>query len=716
ENMLEVQDRKSRGAFYTPREIVHYMCQESLIHYLDTALNMVEAGLAPEEPSQGQLFGDPPPKQQALTVPQRRESVPREEIAALVRRGALALQQDAAKEAGLLNGDYVLPASVRRHAAKLDAALAEIKLCDPAIGSGAFPVGMLHEIVQARLALDTQLKSGRTPYALKRHAIQQSIYGVDIDGGAVEIAKLRLWLSLVVDEESYADIQPLPNLDYKIVQGNSLGQVKKNLFNMALFTDLDALKRRYFDETHPTEKTKLRAQIEQLIGLLTNGMQEFDFDVYFHEVFEGRGGFDVMIGNPPYVRMGLIKDKKPLLKQLYPDVYGGRVDLYVYFYRRSLEILADFGVLAFISSNKFMRAKYGTGLRAFLAGQTTLQTLIDFGDLSVFDATAYPCIVIAQKEAPQPEDALLALTVNSLDVLQNLPLVVDDLAWPLQQQSLRAEGWALVRSQVQALMAKLRRERTPLSEFVNGKFYRGVVTGFNQAFVIDEATRQQLIAADPRSAEVIKPWLRGRDIKRWRVDWQNLYVIFTYHGIDISSYPAVLEYLWPFRKRLEQRATSNNHQWYELQQPQMGCYREFEKPKITSTDIAKRCEFTLDESGTYIDATLFCIPIADLYLLGVLNSPVVEFYYRTISSTIRGDYLRFKRIYMYTIPVPDKPSSEELRTFEGLVQKLLHVQGQGSQVAKWEQELNETVYRLYDLTAEEIALIEAGKEAKDGQE
>ncbi|MBK9093981.1 MAG: hypothetical protein IPM84_14660 [Anaerolineae bacterium] len=301
QNMLEVRDRKSRGPS-TPCEIVHYMCQESLIHYLDTALNRVETSLVPEQPTQDPFFGEPPPKQQALTVPQRRESVPREEIAALVRRGALALQQDAAKEAGLQSGDYVLPESVRRHAAKLDAALAGIKLCDPAIGSGAFPVGMLHEIVQARLALDTQLKSGRTPYALKRHAIQQSIYGVDIDGGAVEIAKLRLWLSLVVDEESYADIQPLPNLDYKIVQGNSLGQVKKNLFNMALFTDLDALKRRYFDETHPTEKTKLRAQIEQLIGLLTNGMQDFDFDVYFHEVFEGRGGFDVVIGNPPYIK------------------------------------------------------------------------------------------------------------------------------------------------------------------------------------------------------------------------------------------------------------------------------------------------------------------------------------------------------------------------------------------------------------------------------
>ncbi len=707
ENMLEVQDRKSKGAFYTPREIVYYMCQESLIHYLDTALNMVEASLAPEKPTQGILFGDPPPKQQALTAWQRQERVPRQEIAALVRLGALALQQDAAKEAGLQSGDYVLPASVRRHAAALDAALNEIKLCDPAIGSGAFPVGMLHEIVQARLALDTQLKAGRTPYALKRHAIQQSIYGVDIDGGAVEIAKLRLWLSLVVDEESYADIQPLPNLDYKIVQGNSLGRVEKNLFNVALFVDLDALKRRYFDETHPTEKTRLRAQIEQLIGLLTNGMQDFDFDVYFHEVFEGRGGFDVVIGNPPYVRMELIKDQKPLLKQLYPDVYGGRVDLYVYFYRRSLEILADFGVLTFISSNKFMRAKYGAGLRAFLTAQTTLQTLIDFGDLPVFDATAYPSIVITQKRSPDSGNRVSSLNVESLDVLQRLPIAMQETAWPLPQDSLRVEGWSLVQPESQALMEKLRHKGIPLSSYVEDRFYTGVKTGLNDAFLINEAIRQKLIKADPDSAEIIKPWLRGKDVKRWHVAWDRLYIIYAYHGIEMSKYPAVLEYLSTFREKLERRATIGSHNWYELQQPQVGIYLHFERPKIVFPDIAKRPEFAFDDSGAfYLDMTLFLIPISDKVLLAVLNSKVSQWFMALTSSSIQNEYIRFKRVYISQIPIPSMMDVER-EAIELLVDQLLQSRDENSRASTWEQELNEIVYRLYDLTAEEIALIEA---------
>ena len=201
ENLLEVQDRKSKGAFYTPREIVHYMCQESLINYLDTAVN-----------------GD-------KVTGGEGETIPREAIKTLVRFGALALQQDAAKEAGLKKDDYVLPERVRENAAILDDALADIKLCDPAIGSGAYPVGMLHEIVQARQALGIFAGQQPTAYDLKRHAIQESIYGVDIDGGAIEIAKLRLWLSLVVDEERYDAIQPLPNLDYKIVQRDSLSRV-----------------------------------------------------------------------------------------------------------------------------------------------------------------------------------------------------------------------------------------------------------------------------------------------------------------------------------------------------------------------------------------------------------------------------------------------------------------------------------------------------------
>ncbi|MGA1409192.1 MAG: class I SAM-dependent DNA methyltransferase, partial [Prochlorotrichaceae cyanobacterium] len=204
ENLLEVSDRKSKGAFYTPREIVHYMCQESLINYLDTTLN-----------------------QQVL----------REDLDQLIRQGEQAIQNDAqVVQKGRETSKYQFQVSeaVRIHAADIDRALAEIKICDPAIGSGAFPVGMMQEIVKLRGVLTTYLtltpspptplpgEKERSAYAFKRHAIQTSIYGVDIDPGAVDIAKLRLWLSLVVDEEDYESIKPLPNLDYKIVCGNSL--------------------------------------------------------------------------------------------------------------------------------------------------------------------------------------------------------------------------------------------------------------------------------------------------------------------------------------------------------------------------------------------------------------------------------------------------------------------------------------------------------------
>ena len=683
ENLLEVQDRKSKGAFYTPREIVHYMCQESLINYLDTTLNCDRA------------------------TGERNEVVPRQAITKLVRLGSLALQQDAAKEAGLKKDDYVLPEAVRTHAATLDEALADIKLCDPAIGSGAFPVGMLHEIVQARQATSIYLDQTPAPYDLKRHAIQESIYGVDIDGGAVEIAKLRLWLSLVVDEDRYDAIQPLPNLDYKIVQGDSLGKVEKNLFNVALFADLDELKRRYFDETHPREKTKLRAQIDQLIGLLTNGKRDFDFEIYFHEVFEERGGFDVVIGNPPYVRQERLRAIKPQLKANFPQVYAGTADLYVYFYARGIHILRERGTLAYISSNKFMRAGYGKKLRQFLGTQTTLYTTIDFGDLPVFDATAYPTIVITRKRPPASDHNLLALTVESLDVLRNLPLVVHDLAWPVPQKSLRPEGWALVRPQVRALMEKLRRKGMPLADFVNGKFYRGVVTGYNPAFVIDEATRQWLIEEDSRSAEVIKPWLRGKDIKRWRVDWRGLYLLYIPWDFPIQRFPAIRAHLSKYRAKLEARpeVKQGRFPWYALSRYASEYVHEFEKQKIVYPHFNTHPNFALDDNGTLSNDKTYIIPEPPLFLLGLLNSRAAHFALKQLCPAVQQGYMELRTIYVGQIPVPALDTENQER-LESLIRGLIAVEGQGPQVAAWEQELNAIVYQLYDLTDEEIALIE----------
>lgn len=316
ENLLEVKDRKSKGTYYTPREIVHYMCQESLINYLDTAVNTGEVPLVPTRPPQGKFFGQPEPQQAVLKAPQYRVLVPRQDIEEFVRKGEATIEHDSrvvryGRETGRYS--YKLPESIRQNAKLVDQKLADIRVCDPAVGSGAFLVGIMTEIIRARNTLTTYLadEKGRNNFNFKRHAIQNCLYGVDIDPGAVEIAKLRLWLSLVVDEEDIKQIKPLPNLDYKIVCGNSLLGVEKNLFNLELFNEFEKQKLLYFDETDVKKKQEYKSQIDDLIRQITNNNETFDFEVYFSEVFHEKGGFDVVIANPPYgFRNVLSKDEK----------------------------------------------------------------------------------------------------------------------------------------------------------------------------------------------------------------------------------------------------------------------------------------------------------------------------------------------------------------------------------------------------------------------
>ena len=537
ENLLEVSDRKSKGAFYTPREIVHYMCQESLINYLDTTLN---------------------------------QQVPREDLEQLIRQGERAIDNDAVVlKKGSKTSKYKFQVSeaIRTHAAAIDRALADIKICDPAIGSGAFPVGMMQEIVKVRGVLTTYLpKERRTTYAFKRHAIQTSIYGVDIDSGAVDIAKLRLWLSLMVDEEDYTRIKPLPNLDYKIVCGNSLLSVEKNLFNHQVFAELEQQKQAYFEETNPDRKAELRTTIQGLIKTIANQDETFDFEVYFSEVLQQQGGFDVVIGNPPYVRQEQIKHLKTELKKQY-DCYTGTADLYVFFYEKGLKLLREQGVLTYISSNKWFRAAYGKKLRQFITRETQLQQIIDFGDAPVFAAIAYPTIVITQKgkpSSPNPfsleekskspvplslgrgargEGNFQALNWEMGQPISQFETVVQSQSFVMPQQALTAEGWQFTDTAALNLLEKLRKAGTPLGEYVNNRFYRGIVTGLNEAFVVDRATRDRLIAEHPSSAEVLKPFLRGRDVKRWRVDYQDLWLIFTRQGTKIDNYPAIKRHL-----------------------------------------------------------------------------------------------------------------------------------------------------------------------------
>ena len=398
ERMLDVKERKSKGAFYTPREIVHYMSQESLIHYLDTALNSQPKAYQKLGEDQTDLLGNKVAGQTSLEVELLGVRVPKEDIEKLIKQGEQFIEKDVAILDGSLkesNNRYQIPESIRKHAKEIDRALENIRVCDPAVGSGAFPVGVMTEIVKARSILLKIQHPDKEPshYDFKNHAIHHCLYGVDIDPSAVEICKLRLWLSLVVDEQRIDAIEPLPNLDYKIVKGNSLiGMPDGVMRDVKLEEEINDLMEKYYAETDKQAKRDLKTEIDSKIKQLlksaeqfTNYPIDFDFKLFFHEVFNEkvhpeqgrRGGFDVVIGNPPYgFRNTLSKEEKKHFRKIenidFPS--GDIAELFVY---KSIKNLVGLNkVLTFIIPKKSLYGESWKNVRKIWL-ENDLKLLLD---------------------------------------------------------------------------------------------------------------------------------------------------------------------------------------------------------------------------------------------------------------------------------------------------------------------------------------------------
>ena len=710
ENLLEVKERKSKGSFYTPREIVHYMCQESLINYLDTAVNSSAETIGTEKRRQG-LLGDEKAEQTLLTAAVRKELIPRADIETFIHSGDQASYYEAARVDGT-SYQRKLPKTIETHARLLDDKLADIAVCDPAIGSGAFPVGMMQEIVRARSALTPYFNDvrDRTAYHFKRHAIQTSLYGVDIDPGAVEIAKLRLWLSLVVDEDDVKQIKPLPNLDYKVVSGNSLLGVEKNLFNTDLFKRLEELKPRYFDATDRNQKETFKHEIDDLIHKLTSGKEAFDFEIYFSEVMDKkrRGGFDVLIGNPPYVRQEEITSLKPLLQSSY-ESYDGRADLFVYFYERAVKVLKDGGSVAYISSNKWLRGKYGTPLRGFLSKHCAPKILLDFGELPIFAAATFPMIFLGQKN--RVGTCQFAQITSLEPPYPNIPQVIENHGQRTSVGHFTEDSWCFSTQDDSAVITKMlsAKGRIPPETIM-----AGIKTGFNTAFWLDEATKDALIAKDSGCKKFIKPLLVGDDVRAWKTKQISTWIIYTPIGTDLRDLGPIKNHLQQWKTRLEQRALSQA--WYELQQAQQRYCRLFENPKIVYPDIAKEPRFTLDVGGRYIDMTAFALASSDTCLLAILNSKAVWFFLKRTAAVLgdadKGGRLRLKRQFLEKVPIPAVPSEQQI-LLTRLVERTLSAKQRdaGADVSIMERELNKVVYALYGLTPDEIKLVEANIQA-----
>ena len=383
--------------------------------------------------------------------------------------------------------------------------------------------------------------------------------------------------------------------------------------------------------------------------------QFFHWEIEFPEVFRDKfgrekdnPGFDAVVGNPPYIRQEALGDKKPFLKTY--QTYRGSADLYVYFVEQAHELMQKRGRFGMITSNKFMRANYGRGLRAYLSTNTTLNEIVDFGELPVFaDVAAMPAIILTQRESADAQ-AFRFTQMQTLD-FDSLQAEIDFIGEQLNQDVL-GENWTLARADEIRILNKIRENSTTLTEHCDGQIQYGIKTGFNKAFIIDAETRDYLIDEDPRSAEIIKPCVVGDDIRKYEIQFHERYLIWTYIGVPITQYPAVFNHLQQFEGRLVRRQDQGEH-WWELRS--CSYYDEFEKPKIVYPDIGMSCRFCFDESGLFSTNTTYFIPISDLYLLALLNSRITFYYLKHICAVLgevdqRGR-LRFFSQYMEELPI-----------------------------------------------------------------
>jgi len=738
---------KKFGIYYTPREIVHYMCQESLINYLHTVVNQELMKQPVRAPRQIKLIGPEEPEQ--LGFHTDKGIVDKKAIEELIKYGEQFTENEQVveeKKKETKTYKYQLLPGIRKNAKVIDEKLKDIRVCDPAVGSGAFPVGMMAEIVKARNVLSAYIKEqNRTPYNFKRECIEKSLYGVDIDPGAVEIAKLRLWLSLIVDEEDIKNIKPLPNLDYKIVCGNSLLGFPETWGSSPIEKEIETLMDGYFSITNTEEKRALKAKIDKKVkSRYTNSEKifgykiNFDFKTVFSKVFRGKGGFDIVIANPPYVRQEKIKDQKPFLRKAGFKTFNSTSDLYTYFYEKSYQILESEGFSCFISSNKWMRAKYGEKLRKFFKEKTTLKQIIDFNGYKVFEATVDTNILLFQKTKPSGN------IVNILNIQSDFTPATDITDYfnshrlKMKQSDFDSNCFTFADETTMNLKKKIEKKGTPLKNW-DVKICFGIKTGFNKAFIITAEKRDEILAnckteeERKRTRQIIKPILRGRDIYRYSYKWAGLWLIkiesrWTNKNRNKKapevffkeSYPVVYKHLKTFEstkgkgKGLYNRDDQGDY-WWELRD--CDYYPEFEKEKIVYSDIADRLLFVYDGQKIYANNTVYFLNIGNKYLLAVLNSMVMYFYYRQISSQLGNAALRAFTIYVEQLPIP-KISKPKQKPFIELVDCIIAITkdndylenlAKKEKVKEYEYQIDLMVYKLYGLTEEEIKIVEGEK-------
>ena len=726
--------RKQTGSFYTPREIVQYMVDESIIAHLNKTVGK-----------------DLEPEYRKL-VSYTDESL------------NLTKQQ---KES-------------------IISALYDCKVLDPACGSGAFPMGILQQMVHIlseldpsnemweELILDKAIQESDDKdiqlteeekeekrrdiersfneslnypdYARKLYLIENCIYGVDIQPIAIQISKLRFFISLVVDQKANNNpvenfgIRPLPNLEAKFVAANSLIGLKKN--NSLFVTNIIDIEEKLQKANHKifsakTYKTKRKYRellktlrhemVEKLadINVISNDQIEqlaswdmFDqnsFASFFDPewMFGVSTGFDIVIGNPPYIQLQLNGGE---LGKMYEECgfqsFTSTGDIYCLFYERGHQLLKTNGHLCYITSNKWMRAAYGEKLRTFLACKTNPLLLIDFAGVKVFESATVDTNILLFEKAKNAHHTICAATnKQNRDSLKNLSVFVQQQGSPCDFSG--GDSWVILSPIEQSIKKKIEAVGTPLKDW-DINIYRGVLTGYNDAFIITTLKRDEILSnclseeERRKTEELIRPILRGRDIKRYGYNWADLWLINTHNGVKgriprirIEDYPAIKAHLDHYWDKIKDRADQGDTP-YNLRN--CAYLEEFFKPKVMYPNMTKYIPFYYDIRGFYQNDKSFMITGRHIaFLTAFLNSSIFKFCFLNNFPELQGGTRELRKVFFDKIPVIQIDDQLNER-FASLISEMQN--DPTVEKAKYIDKLLFDVYGLTDAERDVIGFIE----------
>ena len=687
--------RNQSGSFYTPREIVNYMVDESLIAYLGN--------------------------------------------------------NDFVRS--LFSYDFTFDKAKSNEYLKIADKLKAVKILDPACGSGAFPMGLLNRMID----ILERISPNEDIYELKLSVIENCLYGIDIQSIAAQITKLRFFISLICNCEKDASkpnfgIPTLPNLETNFVSANSLIAKKKkdrqlNLFKSeeieSIKKELHQIRHLHFSAKSTSTKHRLREKDldlrEKLIELLSNennfasddAKQLAEWNPYDQNavspffdpewMFGVNNGFDIVIGNPPYIQL---QNNGGELAKLYENcgysTFDRKGDIYCLFYERGWQLLKKGGHLCYITSNKWMRAGYGEKTRDFLANNTNPILLIDFAGVKIFEsATVDTNILLFSKSSNQHKTVCAVTNKQNKDSVKKLSDFVQ------QQNSIcdfsHSDSWTILSPIEQSIKRKIEKVGTPLKDW-DIQINYGIKTGFNEAFIISTEKREEILAncqtEDERkkTAELIRPILRGRDIKRYGYEWAELWLIaiFPSRHYNIDEYPAIKQYLLSFGiERLEQTGKTHlvngdkvkarkrtSNKWFETQDS-ISYWEDFSKPKIIYPNMTKYMPFVFDNEMYLTNQKCFIITGKYVaYLTAFFNSSLFKYCFRDSFPELQGGTRELSKIFFDKIPVYEVSDAQNLQ-FQDAVEDI-----QKEYTKQKAQRIDSMLFDLYNLSSEERATID----------